>query len=87
MLFGMATSITTQSTPDTLVVRMKHARMVPCPHDNGYCVAGMQVFFKQHGMDFKHFLRHGLPASAFIETGDAQALELVRVAREAERNG
>lgn len=46
-----------------------------------FCSSGMRVWFDHHGFDLSRFLREGIPAAQFEATGDALALELVRVAR------
>lgn len=46
-----------------------------------YCVAGTRAFFLRHGMDWRGFLRNGLPAEAFEATGDAMAIKLAAHAR------
>jgi hypothetical protein len=52
-----------------------------------YCGAGMRAWFKQHGFDLPRFLREGLPVEQFEATGDAFALNLVRLARERAGHG
>jgi len=47
----------------------------------GYCIPGLRLFFKRHGMDFRTFARNGLPEEDFLKTGDAMALKLVEFAR------
>jgi len=46
-----------------------------------YCVSGSKDFFVKHGLDWKYFCRHGLPAEVFESTGDAMAIKLAQVAR------
>lgn len=36
-----------------------------------HCTRGARRWFEQHGLDFKAFLRNGLPASTIEATGDA----------------
>lgn len=50
-----------------------------------YCNRGTRAFFKRHGLDFAHYLRHGIEAEKLEATGDAMAKRLVDHARERER--
>lgn len=52
-----------------------------------YCVRGSREWAQTHNLDFEKFIAEGLMASEFIATGDALALELVRVAREVRSRG
>jgi hypothetical protein len=45
------------------------------------CIPGARRFFERHNLDWKDFLKHGIPAQKFIDTGDAMALKVVEVAR------
>ncbi len=58
-----------------VIITIDHVRAA------GYCVAGARAWFARHGLDFRAFLAHGLPAAVFLATGDAQALRLVAYAR------
>ena len=51
----------------------------------GYCNKGARAFFRRHGLDWSAFLRRGLPAEVFEQTGDAMALKLVQHAKGASR--
>ena len=51
-----------------------------------WCTKGAKLWAKTHNMDFDKFVREGLPASQFIATGDAIAMEFVEAARR-NRNG
>ena len=46
-----------------------------------YCAPGMRAFFRRHGLDFREFLRRGLPASVIEQTGDAMAMRAAANAR------
>ena len=46
-----------------------------------YCAPGMRAFCRRHGLDFRAFLRGGLPASVIEKTGDAMAQRAVANAR------
>lgn len=47
-----------------------------------YCVSGSKRFFDRHGLGWKEFLKHGIPASRVEATGDAMALKIVQHVRE-----
>lgn len=73
--------------PDVLVTSA-HLRSIPYFTSNkGFCIPLSRVWFKQHGLDFRAFMREGLPASVFEATGDGMALALVRWAREETARG
>lgn len=48
----------------------------------GLCVHGARAFFARHGLDFRAFLRDGIPAQVLLATGDAMALRVVEIARQ-----
>lgn len=60
---------------EPVIVKMKHIRKA------AMCSGGSRDFFAKHGMDWNKFLSEGLPEADFIATGDAMALEVVKVAR------
>lgn len=65
-----------------MIVTLNHACSIPMPEGKyGYCIPGLRLFFKRHGMDFRTFARNGLPEEDFLKTGDAMALKLVEFAR------
>lgn len=35
-----------------------------------YCVAGAKEWFESYGLDFRHFLQNGIPASDMLGRGD-----------------
>ena len=41
-------------------------------------------WFRRHGFDWPNFLDHGIAAERLMETGDATALRVVRIARQRE---
>jgi hypothetical protein len=72
----------TPTAPDVLVT-MRHLRSVPYfTAGRGFCASGSRAWFERHGLDFRAFVRDGLPASALEATGCGMALALVRWARE-----
>lgn len=46
------------------------------------CSSGARGWFARQGMDWNKFLSEGLPEEQFIATGDANALRVVKAARE-----
>lgn len=40
---------------------------------------GAKMFFKRHDLDFRDFIKNGISAEKLIATGDALALEVVRL--------
>jgi len=47
-----------------------------------YCVSGQKKFCETHNIDFKKFVKEGVPAEEFERTGDAMALKLVNYVKE-----
>lgn len=43
----------------------------------GHCVRGAGQWFALQGLDFKAFLKNGLPASVLLATGDELARQVV----------
>jgi hypothetical protein len=52
----------------------------------GRCGAGTKRWFQAHGLDFRDFVKNGIPASKLTATGDHYALDVVAKA-EARANG
>lgn len=52
----------------------------------GHCVRGAGRWFTANGLDYKRFLREGMPASELLATGDALAKQVVdaKLERDAE---
>lgn len=50
----------------------------------GHCVRGAGAWFKRHNLDFKEFIRNGLPAKTLIESGDSLAQRVVDRKKERE---
>lgn len=44
------------------------------------CAKGTRAFFLSHNLDFQDFLKNGIDAKKLIETNDAMALQVVKVA-------
>lgn len=47
----------------------------------GHCPRGIRDWFRVHGLDFRHFLRNGIPEELFLSFGDAQAANIVSRAK------
>jgi len=62
-----------------LIITTEHLRNI-----DGFCVAGAKTFGELYGMDFKRFVREGIPAAELIKTGDALALKMVELAQQYE---
>lgn len=43
----------------------------------GYCPQGQRRWFEAHGLDFRAFLKSGIPAADLLATGDALAERVV----------
>lgn len=50
----------------------------------GFCRDKSKAFFRRHGLDWRAFVRDGIPASQLEATGDGLALALVAWAQECE---
>jgi len=51
----------------------------------GHCAKGARTWFRDHGLDFRAFLRDGIDSQTFVSNGDALAQRVVdlKVKREA----
>lgn len=56
------------------IVLPKHMRAA------GLCVHGSRDFARRYGLDWKKFVREGIPAEQLIATGDAMAKKAIEVA-------
>ena len=55
--------------------------------DAGFCGVGIRNWMISHGKDFRYHIKHGMPASELVATGDPLALRAVNVARERVASG
>jgi len=62
-------------------VRITHARQL------GYCVPGIRRVCKQHGADFRRFVREGIPADELRSIEDAEVARIIDAAEMEERDG
>lgn len=58
-----------------ILVKPQHCRQIR------YCAKGVRLFFKRYDLDYAKFITVGIPADELEKTGDAMALEAVKVAR------
>jgi len=58
-----------------LIVTMRDIRVAKM------CSSGARLFWERNGLDWTHFLDHGIPASTLLATGDENAAIVVEVAR------
>lgn len=42
-----------------------------------YCNKGARIFFKQHGLDYAHYVSNGIDQQDLLDTGDAMAIKVV----------
>ena len=47
----------------------------------GMCFSGQKAWFEQRGLDFKDFVKNGLPCSAVESLGDALANKAIAIAK------
>ena len=72
-------------TGSDVIVTSVHLRGVPgFGKRPGFCVDRSRAWFQRHGLDFRDFLRNGIPSAALEATGCAMAQALVDHAREVE---
>lgn len=68
-----------------LIITTKHLRTIPGFHTRpGFCLPLAKEWAKSQGIDWKAFVRDGIPAETLTATGDAFALALVDWARTCE---
>lgn len=73
-------------TEEDFMITVKDWHSVRNLQGQTWCTKGARKWAETHHLDFDKFVREGLPASQFIATGDAIAMEFVNAARES-RNG
>lgn len=68
-----------------MIIRSEHLRTIAYFSARpGYCVRGARKWFADHGLDFREFMRNGLPEETLLATGDGMADALVKWAHECE---
>lgn len=64
-----------------MIITIEHVHAVPAWNGRqGYCHAKSREFFARHGLDWWHFLQHGIDAEVLRATGDALAIRVVEFA-------
>lgn len=53
----------------------------------GHCVSGAKRWFAAYGLDFRTFLKKGIPVEEFLATGDGLAEKVVELKRKRESDG
>jgi hypothetical protein len=43
----------------------------------GHCARGIKSWFESYGLDFRDFIKNGIPANKFLATNDAYATGIV----------
>lgn len=66
-----------------MIVTTRHLFTIPgySPR-SGFCRAGARDWARRQGLDWKDFVRNGIPSETLEATGDGFALALVKWARE-----
>jgi hypothetical protein len=68
-----------------VIVTARHLFTIPgYSKRRGFCRSGARAWFLTHGLDWRHFVAHGIPSETLEATGDGLALALVKWARECE---
>lgn len=64
-------------------VHLRHVRTIPGFNTKpGFCRDRSKAWARQHGLDWRDFVRNGIDAATLEATGDAFAIALVKWARE-----
>jgi hypothetical protein len=70
---------------DDLIVTTRHLFTIRGYNRRaGFCRDKSKAFFRRNGLDWRAFVRDGIPASQLEATGDGLALALVAWAKECE---
>ncbi|MEN1942649.1 hypothetical protein WCE55_02155 [Luteimonas sp. MJ293] len=67
-----------------LIVTFRHLKTIPSRRGNGFCNRGARPWFERHGLDWRAFVRDGIPAAQMEATGCGLAVALVEWARKCE---
>lgn len=63
--------MTQPEDPDNPIIWIDDIRL------SGHCVKGARSWFEQHNLDFRDFIKNGIPADQLIAAGDALAVRVV----------
>lgn len=70
---------------DEVIVTTTHLFTIPWfTRRSGFCRGKSKEFFDMHGLDWRAFVKNGIPSSKLEATGDGLALKLVEWARKCE---
>lgn len=64
-----------------MIITVEHIRIARDRH-GGYCVSGMETWFKSHGMSLREFLQHGYPLERIAAIGDEMSRRVIEIATE-----
>lgn len=64
-----------------MIITVEHIRIARERH-GGYCVNGMEAWFKSHDMTLREFLQHGYPLERIAAVGDEMSRRVVAIAIE-----
>lgn len=67
-----------------MIITWSHFKNYRNKCGKGYCVKGGKRWFERYGLDWKMFLKDGLPEEQFADTGDALGINLVKYAHSLE---
>lgn len=66
-----------------MIVTTRHLFTIPGYSKRaGFCRGKSAAWFRAHGLDWSHFVKHGIPAETLEATGDGLAIALAKWARE-----
>lgn len=69
-----------------MIVTTRHLFTIPgYSKRQGFCRSGARNWFRSNGIDWRSFVKDGVPAETLEATGDGLALALVKWARECEQ--
>ena len=67
---------------DELMVYLRHIKAA------GYCIArGAKPWFEHHGLDWRDFIRNGIPASRILAANDSLSALVVEIAQKERESG
>jgi hypothetical protein len=71
-----------------VIITSAHLRSIPYfSARRGFCVTGARAWFARHKLDWRTFMRDGLPEETLLATGDAFAIAIVKHAHGERRHG
>lgn len=71
-----------------MIITSAHLRSIPYFSDKpGFCAPGASAWFRRHKLDWRAFMKDGLPEETLLATGDAFAIAIVKHAHGERRHG